>query len=117
MRGRGSCRARAFLARRLGVGRLAVRDHVESRSAGAVVAVGAGREGRPFWRRRRRVVAVDEVVAGAAGNDVAAEVAEQRVVTGGAVDEVVAGPAGDDVAAEVAEQRVVTGGAVDAVGP
>src|SRR5215207_2407882 len=86
-------------------GSLAVVDLVLARAAGADVVVRARRE-RQNWRRRERVVAVDEVVARAATDGVAAEVAPQRVV---------AFVAGHTVVQGAGEDGVVTRAALDAV--
>src|SRR3954453_7060016 len=81
----------------------AVRDDVGPRTAAADVVVGAGWEG---WRIGVRVVTVDEVIARAAADVVAAEVAEQGVVIR---------PTGDYVIERAAERQVLTRTGVDRV--
>src|SRR5215469_1427981 len=61
---------------------LAVLDGVRAWAAVAGVVIAAGREGRAFGRQRIRIVAVNEVITGAAGDHVAAVVSVQRVVVG-----------------------------------
>src|SRR5262249_49925816 len=84
----------------------AVLDDVRAWAAAAGVVVAAGWEGRAAGRRRLRVVAVDDVIAGAAGDRVTAEVSEQRGVVRAA---------GGHVIERAAEGGVVTGAARDGV--
>src|SRR5262245_51915833 len=89
---------------RLASGRgFAVLDDIGSGAAGAHIVVSPGWEG---WRTGERVVTVDEVIAGAAADGVAAEVAEQGVVVR---------PTGDHVVERATERLVVTGTGGDRV--
>src|SRR5215468_622630 len=84
----------------------AVLDDVRAWAAAAGVVVAAGWEERAAGRRRLRVVAVDDVITGAAGDRVTAEISEQRVVVRAAGDHVIERAAEGSVVARAARDGV-----------